>query len=126
MKKTGDVAALSSLAKVAIGAGMDAEVHAMLDSIPDYAAKEETVRFIGGACTDDPKVEAFVVGLHDALKDRSFVGWAGALRSCPSEAVTAKLEALTLAPPPREFDDKYATVVDLYACLLYTSPSPRD
>lgn len=115
MKKTGDVTALGALAVAAIDAGLDAEVHAMLDEIADYAAKEETARYIGGTCTTDPKVETFVVGLHDALKDRAFVGWAGALRSCGSDAVTEKLEALAAAPPPREFDDKYATVVDLYA-----------
>lgn len=124
MKKTTDVGAAGALAVAAIDAGLDAEVLAMVDAVTDYSAKEETVRYIGGSCTDHPKVEAFVVGLHDALKDRAFVGWSGALRSCPSDAVTGKLEQLAAAPPPREFDDKYATVVDLYAAKKRAAALP--
>ena len=115
VKRSGDVVALTNLAVAAIGVGQDAAVHGMLELVPDYAAREETARAIGGKCVEDAKVEAFVVGLHDALKDRAFVGWAGALRACPSEALTAKLEDLAAAPPDRAFDDKYATVVELYA-----------
>jgi hypothetical protein len=115
MKKTTDVAALGALAKAAIEAGLDAQVLAMLDEITEYQAKEETARFIGGLCAESPKIQAFVVNLHDALKDRAFVGWAGAIRACQVDVLTEKLESLAAAPPPREFDDKYATVIDIYA-----------
>ncbi|MEQ1508136.1 MAG: hypothetical protein ABMB14_38255, partial [Myxococcota bacterium] len=124
MKRTGDVGALSTLATTAIDAGMTTPVHEMLEAIPDYAAREETARAIGAACAGDPAVEAFVVGLHDALKDRAFTGWAGALRSCPAEAVTAKLEAAAAEPPARAFDDKYNTVVDVYAAKQRAAALP--
>jgi hypothetical protein len=115
VKRSGDVVSLAAVALVAIDAGVAEPVHGLLELIPDYAAREETARAIGGRCGDDPKVEAFVLGLHDALKDRAFVGWAGALRACGTEGLTARLEELAGSPPNRTFDDKYATVVELYA-----------
>jgi hypothetical protein len=114
-KRTGDVDSLGALARTAIGAGMTTQVHGLLELVPDYAAREETARLIGSWCTEDPAIETFLVGLHGALKDRAFVGWAGALRSCSSPALLQELERLAAAPPSQEFDDKYATVVDLYA-----------
>jgi hypothetical protein len=114
-KRTGDVDSLASLARTAIDAGLATQVHGLLELVPDYAAREETARLIGTWCAEDPAIETFLVGLHDALKDRAFVGWAGALRSCSSPALLQELERLAAAPPAKEFDDKYATVVDLYA-----------
>lgn len=114
VKRSGDVESVAEVTVVAIGAGITQPVHGMLELIPDYAAREETARAIGRRCTEGP-VEGFVIGLHDALKDRAFVGWAGALRACEAEALTGRLEQLAGAPPDRAFDDKYATVVELYA-----------
>jgi hypothetical protein len=115
VKRSGDVQSLAEVAVVAIDAGIAEPVHGLLELIPDYAAREEAARLIGARCGDDPKVEAFVLGLHDAVKDRAFVGWAGALRRCETEGLTGRLEELAAAPPDRAFDDKYATVVELYA-----------
>lgn len=117
VKRSGDVESLTELAVVAIGAGNTGAVQGLLELLPQdqYTAREETARAIGSRCGSDPKIEAFVLGLHDALKDRAFVGWAGALRSCDTDAVTQELERLAAAPPARAFDDKYATVVELYA-----------
>src|SRR5262245_34716466 len=63
VKRTGDVESLVVLARAAIDAGLTTQVHTMLDQIPDYAAREETARGIGAACTDDPDVLQFVIGL---------------------------------------------------------------
>lgn len=115
VKHSEDVDSVAGVATVAIGGGLDDAMYGLLEMIPDYGAREEVARAIGRKCTEDPKVDAFLVSLHDALKDRGFVGWAGALRACGSDAVLTKLEQATGEPPARSFDDKYATVVDLYA-----------
>jgi len=115
VKRTGDVDSLVALAHTAIDAGLSTEVHGMLEPIPDYAAREEAARAIGALCTTDPQVLAYVVGLHDSVRDRTFVAWSGALRTCEAPELTAKLESLAAKPPATAFDDKYATVVDLYA-----------
>jgi hypothetical protein len=115
VKRTGDVESLVVLARAAIDAGLTTQVHGMLEQIPDYAAREETARGIGAACTEDPEVLTYVLGLHSALRDRAFVAWSGAIRSCRAEELTAQLEKLAGQPPANAFDDKYATIVDLYA-----------
>jgi len=115
VKRTGDVESLVSLAQAAIDAGLATEVHGMLEPIPDWAAREETARAIGALCTSDPKILEYVVGLHGSVKDRTFVAWSGALRTCEAPELTAELEALAAKPSATAFDDKYATVVDLYA-----------
>ncbi len=115
VKRTGDVDSLVSLAHAAIDAGLHTDVHGMLETIPDYSAREETARAIGALCTTDPEVLDYVVGLHGSVRDRTFVSWSGALRTCEAPELTASLESLAAKPPSTAFDDKYATVVDLYA-----------
>ncbi|MEZ4240955.1 MAG: hypothetical protein R3F59_33315 [Myxococcota bacterium] len=115
VKKSGDTQTLAKVAVTAIDAGITEPVHGLIELIPDFPAREETARLIGSRCADDEKVVAFVSGLHDAVKDRAFVGWAGAVRTCEAPAVLEQLEQLAAAPPARGFDDKYATVVELYA-----------
>jgi hypothetical protein len=115
VKRTGDVESLVGLAQAAIDAGLYTEVHGMLEPIPDWSAREDTARAIGALCTTDPKVLDYVVGLHGSVRDRTFVAWSGALRMCEAPELTAALEALAAKPPANAFDDKYATVVDLYA-----------
>jgi hypothetical protein len=124
VKRTGDVDSLAGLAVVAIDAGLYPAVHGLLELVPDYSAREETARAIGAACAGDPKVVTFLAELHDAVKDRTFVGWSGALASCSADELTQRLERLTSEPPPRAFDDKYAAVVDLYAQRQRTAALP--
>lgn len=115
MKQASDVDSLVALAQAALAQGMEDRVHTMLDPIAEYATRTEITRLLGARCADDPRVLAFVVGLHGALKDRAFVSWSGALETCPSDDVTAQLETLASYVPSRGFDDKYARVVELYA-----------
>lgn len=115
VKKSGDTESLAALAQAAIGLAMNEKVYGLLETIPDYAARTEIARFLGGKCGDDPKILAFLTSAHATLKDRAFVGWSPALAACPADAVTAELERLAAEVPPRGFDDKYATVVALYA-----------
>ena len=124
VKRSGDVQSLAALSVVAIDAGLQDAVHGLLELIPDYAAREETARAIGAGCGESGAVEGFIADLHGALGDRAFVGWAGALRSCGAEGLTGRLQTLAAAPPDRDFDDKYATVVDLYATKRRTEALP--
>ncbi len=103
----------AAMKKTAIAAGVVEPVHGLIEQISDYSAKEAVARAVGAQC-EDAAVLAFVRGLHEALKDRAFVGWSPALAACPSDELTADLEALAKAPPARTFDDKYGKVVELY------------
>lgn len=115
VKRTGDVESLAGLVRTAIDAGLTEQAHGALELVPDFPAREETARLIGGWCEEDAAIASFLTGLHDATKDRLFIGWSGALRTCRAPQLTERLEALAAAPPGQAFDDRYATVVDLYA-----------
>lgn len=115
IKRTGDVDSLAALVRFAIDAGLTSQAQGALELVPDFAAREETARLLGGWCTEDAAIATFLVGLDDALKDRAFVGWSGALRTCDAPALLEDLEAAAGAPPAQAFDDKYATIIDLYA-----------
>ncbi|MBX2800586.1 MAG: hypothetical protein KTR31_23100, partial [Myxococcales bacterium] len=85
----------------------------MLDGIGDYSAREQVTERIGASCSD-PTVLAFVRNLHDTLKDRAFVSWAGAVETCDASEIVADLETWAADPPTLKFDNKYAKVVELY------------
>jgi hypothetical protein len=114
VKKTGDVDSLTSLTFAALDAGLTAPVVSMLDLIPDYAAREELARNLGGNCMANPQRVSFVRSLAD-LKGRAFVAWTGAIGTCPAPEIDSALGNMLATPPKSTFDDKYSAVVDLYA-----------
>jgi hypothetical protein len=124
IKHTEDVDSLALLAEAAIGAGMAAQVHGMLEPLTDYSARDSVAETVGGHCATDPKVKAFVLGLFDATKGRTFASWGRALQACDAPEVTAALEKVVSAPPSTQFDEKYATAVDLYAGRAHAAGLP--
>ncbi|MBX2800143.1 MAG: hypothetical protein KTR31_20865, partial [Myxococcales bacterium] len=113
LKRAPGAEGIAAVAVQAIRHDVVAPVHGMLEGIGDYSTRERVTEHVGAACSD-PAVLGFVRDLHDALKDRAFVSWSGAVQACPAPEVSADLEGWAAEPPALKFDNKYAKVAELY------------
>ncbi len=79
---------------------------------------------LGEACAEHPKVAAFLQDAHTSLKTAEFQPWTDAWLACESEPLRAYTAAQVAAPPSTSFDERYTTLVDVYAKQLGTSALP--
>lgn len=79
---------------------------------------------LGESCAEHPKVPAFLQDAHTSLKTAEFQPWTDAWLACESESLRTYTAAQVAAPPSASFDERYTTLVDVYAKQLGTSALP--
>ncbi len=123
MKRTNEVDSLTALALAALESGIIAPVQAMAEHIP-VGAREQVTSAVGARCTEDGAALQVVTGLHEAVRDRGYAAWSAGLQACDDDGFTAWVESAVKAPPPHTFDDKYNTVLEVWAKRKGTEALP--
>jgi len=111
LKASGDADTLAKLSLVAIDAKIYSPIWTMMEKIPDYDARYEVARTVGGACGDHPEVVTFLQGAYFGLRAPQFGYWTDALSTCSSDALDTWLVTTVEKPPATAFDDKYSALV---------------
>jgi hypothetical protein len=79
---------------------------------------------LGESCGEHPKVAAFLQDAHTSLKTADFQPWTDAWLACESDSLRTYTAAQVAAPPAASFDERYTTLVDVYAKQLGTAALP--
>ena len=115
MTSAGDAQSLVQLSLTAIDAEIWSPVWSMIGKISDYSARDEVASEVGTACMDHPQVVKFLQGAYFGLRETDFGQWDDAFRSCESPDLVTWMTQQVEAPPDKQFDEKFNTVVDVYA-----------
>ncbi len=115
MAGAGDADTLVSLSLTAIDAEVWGPVWGMVGKISSYEARDEVADRVGASCGDHPKVVGFLQGGYFGLRDIDFKQWDDAFLSCETPELLTWLTQQVEAPPERQFDEKYNTLITVYA-----------
>lgn len=114
LPKAADSDALTALTLAAVDAEVWNPVWTSLGKIDSYDARDEVAAAVGGACPEHPKVVKFLQGAYFGLRDVEFQQWDDAFGACTDAALWGWAEALVKAPPAKQFDEKYNSLVAIY------------
>lgn len=109
-----DSDALVALVMNAVDAEVWNPVWTALSKIPSYEARDEVAQRVGEACTTHPRVVNFLQGAYFGLRDVEFQQWDDAYGACTDEKLWAWAEGQVKAPPAKQFDEKYNSLVAIY------------
>lgn len=109
-----DAEALSALAMAAIDNNVWKPVWDMPGKITDFTARDVVTRGIGEQCATNEKVVSFLQGAYFGLRDVEFARWEKAVVACQAESMDAWLLSVVEAPPPKQYDEKWIKLVDIY------------
>lgn len=115
MTSAGDASSLVTLSLTAIDAEIWSPVWSMVGKISDYTARDEVASQVGLACMDHPQVVKFLQGAYFGLRDLDFGQWDDAFTTCESPDLLAWMTQQVENPPEKQFDEKFNTVVGVYA-----------
>ena len=114
LEKAKDTDAVTALVQVAIDGSVWSPAWTALSKIPDYDARDEVAGNIGGTCGEHPKTVTFLQGAY-ALRDVEFKQWGDAYEACGDSKLWDWVAGKVKSPPPKEFDEKYIGIANLYA-----------
>lgn len=115
MTSAGDAQSLVTLSLTAIDADIWSPVWSMVGKISDYSARDEVASEVGGACATHPQVVKFLQGAYFGLRESDFGQWDDAFESCESAELITWMTQQVENPPDKQFDEKFNTVVEVYA-----------
>lgn len=123
LEQAKDTEAVAALVQVAVDGNVWSPAWTALSKIPDYDARDEVAGAVGAACGDHPKTVTFLQGAY-ALRDVEFKQWGDAYEACEDTKLWDWVEAKVKAPPPKEFDEKYTGLANLYAKKKHNAALP--
>lgn len=124
MTSAGDASSLVALSMVAIDAEIWSPVWSMVGKISDYSARDEVASEVGEACMTHPQVVKFLQGAYFGLRDLEFGQWDDAFESCESPELLTWMTGQVESPPEKQFDEKFNTIVGVYAKRLGADAMP--
>lgn len=124
MSGAGDADTLVSLSLTAIDAEIWSPVWTMVGKISSYEARDEVADRVGAACGEHAKVIPFLVGAYFGLRDIDYKQWDDALLSCDSQELLTWMTTQVEAPPDKQYDEKYNTLITVYARRLGADALP--
>ena len=124
MTSAGDASSLVSLSLIAIDANIWTPVWSMVGKISDYSARDEVASEVGAACMTHPGVVTFLQGAYLGLRDLDFGQCDDAFESCESPELLTWMTTQVENPPEKQFDEKFNTIVGVYAKRLGAEAIP--
>ncbi len=115
MSGASDADTLISLSLASIDADVWGPVWTMVGKISSYEARDEVANRVGSSCVEHPKVLGFLQGAYFGLRDIDFKQWDDAFLSCEAPALLDWLTQQVEAPPDKQYDEKYNTLITVYS-----------
>lgn len=123
LEKASDTDAVTGLVQVAIDAKLWTPAWTSLSKVPDFSARDEIASNIGGQCAEHPTTVTFLQGAY-TLRDVEFKQWTHAYDVCDDTKLWDWVEAKVKAPPPKQVDEKYIGVANIYAKKKHAEAVP--
>lgn len=114
MTSAGDADTLVAISLAAIDASVWNPVWSMVGKISSYEARDEIADRVGAACQEHPQVLGFLQGAYFGLRDIDFRQWDDAFVSCESPKLLEWMTQQVEAPPEKQYDEKYNTLITVY------------
>jgi hypothetical protein len=115
VKSAAEVGLIVDLSVAAIDAKAYTPVWNVLETIPDYGARDEIAKGVGAHCADHPETIPFLKGAYYGLtKGRQFAQWENAFVACEDAQISAFLLDLVKAPPSSSYNEKYDSVLEAF------------